>query len=155
MIGPATRLVRDGPLASMASVGGVQRARKIPVWPLFVGVVLLAGAVVVIEDFRARVAAAEDGHQRNLTVAMCGVALVTVWFAPRGAGVLIELLTVARPDVGRLLRADVRRYALLFAFSAAVLAVRASLAISSQSMQLLGTRAGCGAEGLTDCPPPC
>ena len=38
MIGPAARLLRDGPLASMASVGGVQRARKIPMWPLFVGV---------------------------------------------------------------------------------------------------------------------
>ena len=30
MIGPAVRLVRDGPLASMASAGGVQRARTIP-----------------------------------------------------------------------------------------------------------------------------
>ena len=51
MIGPAARLVRDGPLASMASVGGVQRARKIPMWPLVVGVVLLAGAVVVLKIF--------------------------------------------------------------------------------------------------------
>ena len=37
MFGPAARLVRDGPLASMASVGGMQRARKIPMWPLIVG----------------------------------------------------------------------------------------------------------------------
>ncbi len=42
MFGPAARLVRDGPLASMASVGGVQRARTIPMWPLIVGVGLLA-----------------------------------------------------------------------------------------------------------------
>src|SRR6185295_16200294 len=34
MIGPSLRLVREGPLASMASVGGVQRARRIPAWPL-------------------------------------------------------------------------------------------------------------------------
>ncbi|PRC62354.1 hypothetical protein C6A85_03530, partial [Mycobacterium sp. ITM-2017-0098] len=44
MAGPAARLVRDGPLASMASVGGVQRARRIPLWPLVVGVILLAGS---------------------------------------------------------------------------------------------------------------
>ena len=51
MIGPAARLLRDGPLASMASVGGVQRARKIPMWPLVVGVVLLVAAVVVLKIF--------------------------------------------------------------------------------------------------------
>ena len=52
---------------------------------------------------------------------------------------LIELLTVARPAVGRLLGADIRRYALLFALSAALLAEGTSLAIGSHSMQLLGT----------------
>src|SRR5262249_52469172 len=51
MIGPAARLVRDGPLASMASAGGVQRARKIPMWPLVVGAALLVGAVVVLQIF--------------------------------------------------------------------------------------------------------
>ena len=65
MIGPAARLVRDGPLASMASAGGVQRARKIPMWPLVVGVGALVAAVVVLEDLRARVTAAERGHQRR------------------------------------------------------------------------------------------
>jgi putative ABC transport system permease protein len=65
---------------------------------------------------------------------------VTVWIAPRGARLLIELLTFARPAVGRLLGADTRRYALLFAFSAALLAESTSLAIGSHSMQLLGTR---------------
>jgi putative ABC transport system permease protein len=138
MIGPATRLLRDGPLASMASVGGVQRARKIPVWPLFVGVVLLAGAVIVMKIFERGSLPANVGIN-GLTVALCGVVLVTVWFAPRGARLLIELLTFARPAVGRLLGADTRRYALLFAFSAALLAESASLAISSYSMQLLGT----------------
>jgi putative ABC transport system permease protein len=48
-------------------------------------------------------------------------------------------LTVARPAVGRLLGADVRRYAVLFALSGALLAQGASSAISSHSMQLLGT----------------
>ena len=139
MIGPATRLLRDGPLESMASVGGVQRARKIPVWPLFVGVVLLAGAVVAMKIFERGSLPLKVGIN-NLTVALCGVVLVTVWFAPRGARVLIELLTFARPALGRLLGADTRRYALLFAFSAALLAESASLAISSYSMQLLGTK---------------
>ena len=49
------------------------------------------------------------------------------------------MLTIARPAVGRLLGADVRRYTLLFAFSAALLAEGTSLAIGSHSMQLLGT----------------
>jgi putative ABC transport system permease protein len=138
MIGPATRLLRDGPLESMASVGGVQRVRKIPVWPLFVGLVLLAGAVVVMKIFERGSLPLNVGIN-GLTVALCGVVLVTVWFAPRGARVLIELLTIARPAVGRLLGADARRYALLFAFSAALLAESASLAIGSYSMQLLGT----------------
>jgi putative ABC transport system permease protein len=139
MIGPAARLLRDGPLASMASVGGVQRARKIPMWPLVVGVVLLVAAVVVLKIFE-RGSLPLDVGINGLTVALCGVVLVTVWIAPRGARLLIELLTIARPAVGRLLGADFRRYTLLFAFSAALLAESTSLAISSHSMQLLGAR---------------
>ena len=138
MIGPAVRLVRDGPLASMASAGGVQRARKIPLWPLLVGAVLLAGAVVVLKIFE-RGSLPLDIGINGMTVGLFGVVLVTVWIAPRGAGLLIELLTFARPAIGRLLRADVRRYTLLFALSAAILAEGTSLAIGSQSMQLLGT----------------
>jgi putative ABC transport system permease protein len=139
MIGPAARLLRDGPLASMASVGGVQRARKIPMWPLVVGVVLLVAAVVVLKIFE-RGSLPLDVGINGLTVALCGVVLVTVWIAPRGARLLIELLTTARPAVGRLLGADFRRYTLLFAFSAALLAESTSLAIGSHSMQLLGAR---------------
>jgi putative ABC transport system permease protein len=139
MIGPAARLLRDGPLASMASVGGVQRARKIPMWPLVVGVVLLVAAVVVLKIFE-RGSLPLDVGINGLTVALCGVVLVTVSIAPRGARLLIELLTTARPAVGRLLGADFRRYTLLFAFSAALLAESTSLAIGSHSMQLLGAR---------------
>lgn len=139
MIGPAAGLFRDGPLASMASVGGVQRARKIPTWPLVVGVGLLAGAVVVLKIFE-RGSLPQSVGINGMTMALCGVVLVTVWIAPRGAGLLTGLLTIARPAIGRLLGADVRRYALLFAFSAALLAESTSLAIGSQSMQLLGTR---------------
>jgi putative ABC transport system permease protein len=62
-----------------------------------------------------------------------------VWIAPRGAASLIEVLARRRPAVGRLLGADLRRYTLLFAFSAALLAEGTSLAIGSHSMQLLGT----------------
>jgi putative ABC transport system permease protein len=138
MIGPAARLVRDGPLASMASVGGVQCARKMPMWPLVVGVGMLAGSVIVMKIFERGSLPLNMGIN-GLTVALCGVVLVTVWISPRGAGLLTELLTTARPAVGRLLGADLRRYALLFAFSAALLAESTSMAIGSYSMQLLGT----------------
>jgi putative ABC transport system permease protein len=139
MVGPAVRLVRDGPLASMASVGGVQRARKIPMWPLVVGAGMLAGAVVVLKIFELGSLPLSVGIN-GMTVGLCGVVLVTVWIAPRVAELLIGLLTAVRPAVGRLLGADFRRYALMFAFSAALLAEATSLAIGSHSMQLLGTR---------------
>ena len=138
MFGPAARLVRDGPLASMASVGGVQRVRKIPIWPLVVGAGLLAAAVVVLKIFERGSLPLSMGIN-GLTVGLCGVVLVTVWIAPRAAGLSSELLTVARPAVGRLLGADIRRYTLLFALSAALLAESTSMAIGSYSMQLLGT----------------
>lgn len=138
MTGPAVRLVREGPLASMASVGGVQRVRTIPMWPLVAGIGLLMGAVVVLKIFERGSLPLSAGINA-MTVGMFGVALVTVWIAPRGAVLLTGLLTAARPDVGRLLRAEVQRYALMFALCAAVLAAETSLAISSHSMELLGT----------------
>jgi putative ABC transport system permease protein len=138
MIGPALRLVREGPLASMASVGGVQRIRTVPVWPLLAGVVIAAGAVVVMKIFERGSLPLNVGIN-GMTAGLYGVVLMTVWFAPRGAEKLIDVLTVARPDIGRLLRADVRRYALLFALSAAILVDGTGVAIGSQSMQLLGT----------------
>lgn len=139
MIGPATRLAREGPLASMASAGGVQHARTIPIWPLLAGTAALAGAFVVMTIFGHGSLPANVGINA-ISLWQFGVALTTVWLAPRGARLLIELLTLARPDVGRLLGAEVRRYALLFAISAAILATGASLAIAAQSMQLLGTQ---------------
>ncbi|MCW2520492.1 MAG: ABC-type transport system, involved in lipoprotein release, permease component, partial [Mycobacterium sp.] len=138
MIGPAVRLVREGPLASMASAGGVQRGRRIPMWPLAAGAVMLAGAVVVLKIFERGSLPLEVGIN-GMTVGLGGVVLVTVWIAPRGAASLIEVLARRRPAVGRLLGADLRRYTLLFAFSAALLAEGTSLAIGSHSMQLLGT----------------
>ena len=137
MVGPAVRLAREGPLASMASAGGVQRARKVPMWPLVAGAVMLAAAGVMLKIFERGSLPLMMGIY-GLTVAMFGIAAVTVWIAPRGAGLLVGLLTVARPDVGRLLRADVQRYALMFGLSAAILAAETSLAIGSQSLQLLG-----------------
>lgn len=139
MIGPAARLFREGPLASMASAGGVQRARKIPTWPLVVGAGLLAGCVVASKIFQRGSLPLSAGINA-MTVGLFGVVLVSAWIAPRGAGLLIGLLTVARPAIGRLLGADFRRYALLFAFSAALLAEATCFAIGSQSMQLLGAR---------------
>lgn len=138
MAGPALRLVREGPLASMTSAGGVQSGRRIPVWPLIVGSVLLVSAVVLLRIFEHGWLPLNVGID-GMSMGLLGVALVTVWIAPRGAVHLIALLTAARPDIGRLLRADVQRYALLFGISAAVLAESTSLAIGSQSMQLLGT----------------
>ena len=138
MIGPALRLVREGPLASMASIGGVQRARTIPMWPLVAGAGAMVAAVVVLKIFERGSLPLNVGIY-GMTVGLCGVVLVTAWIAPRGAGLAITLLTIARPAAGRLLGADVRRYAVLFALSAALLAQGASSAISSHSMQLLGT----------------
>jgi putative ABC transport system permease protein len=83
MIGPALRLVREGPLASMASVGGVQRARRIPTWPLLVGAGMLAAAVVVLKIFERGSLPLNMGIN-GMTVGLCGVVLVTVWTAPRG-----------------------------------------------------------------------
>lgn len=138
MIGPAVRLVREGPLASMASAGGVQCARTIPMWPLIAGAGLLAGSVVASNIFERGALPLSVGIDA-MSVGLCGLVLVTVWIAPRAARLLIWLLTIARPDVGRLLRADVARYTVLFALSAALLAEGTSLAIGSHSMQLLGT----------------
>lgn len=138
MIGPAARLVRDGPLAAMASAGGVQHARTIPIWPLFVGAGLMAASVVVLMIFERGSLPLNVGINA-MTVGLCGLVLATVWLAPRGARLLIRPLTMARPAVGRLLSADMRRYALLFAFSAALLAESTSFAIGSYSTQLLGT----------------
>ena len=139
MSGPAVRLFRDGPLASMASAGGVQRARAIPTWPLIVGAALLACAFVMLKVFERGSLPLSVGIN-GMTVGLAGVVLVTVWIAPRAASALIELLTISRPAVGRLLGADFRRYTLLFAISAALMAEGTSLAIGSHSMQLLGTR---------------
>lgn len=137
MVGPAVRLAREGPLASMASAGGVQRARSIPMWVLFAGIAALAGGVVVSKIFeRGRLPLAMGIN--GMTVGLLGVVLVTMWVAPRAAEVLIGLMTRARPDIGRLLGADVRRYSVLFALSAALLTDGTSLAIASHAMQLLG-----------------
>ena len=139
MVGPALRLFRDGPLASMASAGGAQRMRTIPVWPLIAGIAALLGAAGVMTIFR-RGALPLNAGIYGLTAGQLAVALTTVWLAPRGAGPLVASLTAVRPDLGRLLRADISRYVVLFSLSAAILAVGTSMAVGSQSMQLLGTR---------------
>ena len=109
---------------------------------LTAGILLGAGAlvasVVVLKIFEHGSLPLNVGIY-GMTVGLCGVVLVTAWLAPRGAGLAIRLLTTARPAVGRLLGADVRRYSVLFALSAALLAQGASSAISSHGMQLLST----------------
>ena len=138
MTGPALRLVREGPLASMASVGGVRRARRIPAWPLVVGVGALVASAVVLKVFEHGSLPLNAGIN-GMAVGLCGVVLVTAWIAPRFAALAIGLLTIARPAIGRPLGADFRRYTLLFALSAALLTEGTSGAIGSHSMQLLGT----------------
>src|SRR3984957_13212388 len=107
-------------------------------WPLVAGPGALVAAVVVLKIFERGALPLNVGIY-GMTVGLCGVVLVTAWLAPRAAGLATRLLTVARPAVGRLLGADVRRYSVLFALSAALLAQGASSAISSHSMQLLAT----------------
>jgi putative ABC transport system permease protein len=108
------------------------------VWPLLAGVAAWAGALAVLTIFQHGSLPLEVGVY-GLTLAQFGVALLTMWAAPRVAGLFIEMLTVASPAVGRLVNADIRRYTLLFALSAALLAAGVSMAVGSQSMQLLGT----------------
>lgn len=137
MVGPATRLAREGPLASMAGVGGIQHARRIPTWSLLVGAAMAITAYVLCTLVSRGQLPVHIGIN-GMTLGMFGVGLVAVWSAPRVAGHSAELLTRARADVGRLLNADVRRYALLFALSVGVLSVGAMLAIAAHTMQLLG-----------------
>lgn len=139
MAGPAIRLLRDGPLASMATAGGVQRARRIPTWPLIAGVAALACSVLILKIFERGSLPLNVGIN-GMTVGLFGVILVTAWLAPRAAEWLIDLVTVARPAVGRLVGADFRRYTVLFALSAALLAEGTAFAIGSHSMQVLGTK---------------
>jgi len=51
------------------------------------------------------------------------------------------MLRRRRPDIERLLTADIRRYSVMFSLSAAVLALGSGLAIGSHTMQTLGTAA--------------
>ena len=90
------------------------------------------------EDIRARVAAAEHGHQR-LDGGAVRRGVGDGMDRPACRRAVERLLTNVRPAVGRLLGADIRRYTLLFGLSAALLAESTSLAIGSNSMQLLGT----------------
>ena len=114
---------------------------------------MLAAAVVLLKIFE-RGSLPLDMGINGMTVAMFGVALVTVWIAPRGAGLFVGLLTVARPDVGRLLRADVQRYALIFGCPPRFSPPKpvwpsAHRACSCSAPSRLQRRR------LTDCPPPC
>ena len=65
MIGPAVRLVRDGPLASMASVGGSAARQDDPDVAAGRRGGRAGGRRRRVEDLRARVTAAERGHQRH------------------------------------------------------------------------------------------
>lgn len=105
---------------------------------MLAGAGALVVAVVVLKIFERGSLPLNVGIY-GMTAGLCGVVLVTAWLSPRAATTAATLLAVARPAAGRLLGADVRRYAVLFAISAALLVQGASSAISSHSMQLLGT----------------
>ncbi len=83
MIGPASRLIREGPLASMTTAGGAQRARTIPMWTLLAGAMLLAGAVAVSKIFERGSLPLSVGINA-MSVGLLGVCLVTAWNPPRG-----------------------------------------------------------------------
>lgn len=86
-----------------------------------------AAAVVVLEIFERGSLPLNVGIN-GMTAGLFGLVLVTMCVAPRGALWLIDAFTAARPGVGRLLRADVQRYGLLFGICAAVLVNGTSLA---------------------------
>lgn len=138
MMGPAIRLAREGPLSLMTGSGGAQRARTARPWTLIAGVVALVAAAVLITFFGTGSLPLTMGSNA-MTIGLIGTALVTAFFAPRAAERLANALGVVHASVSRLLSADIRRYAVLFALSAAVLALGASLAVGSQTMQVLGT----------------
>ncbi|MEV0251079.1 FtsX-like permease family protein [Nocardia sp. NPDC050712] len=134
--GPAWRLVREGPLASMASFGVVRRTRSVSLWTVLLGVAMLLGAVLLMREFNGGKVSLDTGSTA-LFLGLAGLAAVTVWLTPPVATRLLGLLTRRRAGVGRLATADLRRYSVLFATTVAVLTVGAGLAIGSASVQLL------------------
>lgn len=136
MAGPAWRLVRDGPLAAMSSFGVVRGGRRIRLWVLILGVVTIAGAVALLERFQRGLVDLNLGSS-GLFLGLAGVAAVTLWATPRIATGLTDVLARRRPRTGRLVAADIRRYATLFATTVAVMTVGTSLAVGSASVQRL------------------
>ena len=153
MFGPAARLARDGPLASMASIGGVQRARTIPMWPLIAGAGLLAAAVVLLKIVERGSLPLSMGIN-GLTVGLCGVVLVTAWIAPRASGLSSGLLTKARPAVGRLLGADIRRYTRCCSLSPPRYSPRAPAWLSARTACNCSAPSRSPRRRPTACPPP-
>ncbi|MEV6275145.1 ABC transporter permease [Nocardia sp. NPDC051832] len=134
--GPAWRLVREGPLASMASFGVVRRTRSVSRWTVLLGIAMLAGALLLMREFNKGKVSLDTGSTA-LFLGLAGLAAVTVWLTPPVAARLLGLLARRRAGVGRLASADLRRYSVLFATTVAVLTVGAGLAIGSASVQLL------------------
>ena len=110
------------------------------------GQVLLAAAVVLLKIFERGSLPLSMGIN-GLTVALCGVVLVTVWIAPRAAG----LSSRSADESSARRRAPAGRRCA--ALHAAVRTVRRATGREHQSghrldsMQLLGTDTDCGAEG--------
>ncbi|MFG1793124.1 FtsX-like permease family protein [Nocardia sp. NPDC049149] len=137
--GPAWRLIREGPLASMASFGVVRRTRSVSIWSLVLGAGMLVGAVLLMREFNQGKVSLDTGSTA-LFLGLAGAAAVTVWATPPVAVRLVRLLARRSAGVGRLAYADLRRYAVLFATTVAVLTVGASLAIGSASVQALAAQ---------------
>ncbi len=133
---PALRLVREGPLQSMSAFGADRRVRRVSFLPLIIGAILIFGAVLLMLAFNRGQVPLKVGSN-GLFLGLLGLTALMVWLTPPAAGLLIRLIERPRPDIGRLVRADVQRYAVLFATTVAVLTVGTSLAIGSQSVQLL------------------
>lgn len=136
MVGPAWRMLREGPLALMSSFGSESRSRGVPWWVPLTGLAVLAASTWLVVRF-GRGEASMDTGSTALTTALVGYLGVVVWLLPIVAAGASRLLAAAWPAVGRLLTADLRRYAVSIATTAGVLAVGATLALGSQTMQHL------------------
>lgn len=137
VLGPARRLVRGGVLDAMAGRGGSRRSRNVPFWPLPLGLVMIGAAVWVLQLFSRGELELSMGNTA-MFLGILGLTALLIWLVPPIAVFAARLLSRWRPDVGRLLRADLQRYVMLFGATVTVLAIGTSLAIGFQSVEVLG-----------------
>ncbi|MBF6216090.1 ABC transporter permease [Nocardia puris] len=135
---PAWQLVREGPLASVAGFGGVQAPRRVSWYPMLAGVALIVLAIVVLRRFNKGEVSLTVGNA-GIFLGLAGFTAAMISLTPRLVRVLVTPVAARLPAIGRLAHGDIRRYALMFASTAAIAALGATLAIGAQTMQALLT----------------